>query len=211
MLRSMLSVPYFEKALYEMPEAELSVASIEALADRIENEIQGGLAQRPLLSVPHIISDEASCYYHGYVLAEMSVHQTRQHFLKDGGVIVDNPEVGKALTSSYWIPGNSEMFLDLVEKLTGEPLTGKAWLEGLGEDLEAKVVSERTEYDAAIKAVAAAGAGAGAAGAAGADIDLSMRILIKDGDELIADTDTAGGFLPACKAFEDHVTKRFLV
>lgn len=101
MLRSMLSVPYFEKALYEMPEAELSVASIEALADRIENEIQGGLAQRPLLSVPHIISDEASCYYHGYVLAEMSVHQTRSHFLKDGGVIVDNPEVGKALTSSY--------------------------------------------------------------------------------------------------------------
>ena len=31
------------------------------------------VAARPLLSVPHIISDEASCYYHGYVLAEMSV------------------------------------------------------------------------------------------------------------------------------------------
>ncbi len=33
----------------------------QALADRIELEVQGGLAGRPLLSVPHIISDEASC------------------------------------------------------------------------------------------------------------------------------------------------------
>ena len=38
---------------------------------------QGGLSARPLLSVPHLLSDEASCYYHGYVLAEMAVHQTR--------------------------------------------------------------------------------------------------------------------------------------
>ena len=44
---------------------------VAALADRIEVEIQGGMAQRPLLSVPHIISDESSCYYHGYVLAEV--------------------------------------------------------------------------------------------------------------------------------------------
>jgi hypothetical protein len=95
----MLAVPYFEKALYEMPEDQVTAASIQALADRIEMEIQGGelractavntvyvndegLASRPLLSVPHIISDEASCYYHGYVLAEMSVHQTREHFLR---------------------------------------------------------------------------------------------------------------------------------
>merc|ERR1719326_65647 len=28
-----------------------------------------------------MLSDEASCYYHGYVLAEMAVHQTREHFL----------------------------------------------------------------------------------------------------------------------------------
>jgi len=54
--------------LDEMPESELSAASIQALADKIELEVQGGLAPRPLLSVPHVISDEASCYYHGYVL-----------------------------------------------------------------------------------------------------------------------------------------------
>jgi hypothetical protein len=55
----------------EMPESELSAASIQALADKVELDVQGGLASRPLLSVPHVISDEASCYYHGYVLVSL--------------------------------------------------------------------------------------------------------------------------------------------
>jgi hypothetical protein len=47
----------------------------------VEIDIQGGPSGRPLMSVPHILSDESSCYYHGYVLAEMSVWQTRDYFL----------------------------------------------------------------------------------------------------------------------------------
>ena len=47
----------------------------------MEIDIQGGPSGRPLMSVPHILSDESSCYYHGYVLAEMSVWQTRDYFL----------------------------------------------------------------------------------------------------------------------------------
>ena len=93
-LRGMLAVPYFEKALYEMDEAELSAASIAALADRIDLQIQGGMAARPLLSVPHLLSDEASCYCHGYVLAEMAVHQTRAFVLDRDGTLADNPKVG---------------------------------------------------------------------------------------------------------------------
>ena len=42
-LRGMLAVPFFERALYETPEAELSVERVLALADRIKNEVQGGL------------------------------------------------------------------------------------------------------------------------------------------------------------------------
>ena len=60
---------------------------------QVEKDIQGGPSGRPLLSVPHILSDESSCYYHGYVLAEMSVHQTRKYFLDKYSNIVDNPEV----------------------------------------------------------------------------------------------------------------------
>ena len=54
----------------------------------------------------------------GYVLAEMSVHQTRAHFMQKYGNIVDNPQIGKDLTEVYWLPGNGEGFLALVEKLT---------------------------------------------------------------------------------------------
>ena len=50
-LRGMLAVPYFEKALYEMPEDGLTAASVLELADKIEKNIQGGLGGRPLLSV----------------------------------------------------------------------------------------------------------------------------------------------------------------
>jgi hypothetical protein len=70
-LRAMLAVPYFEKALYELPEDQITGQKILDLAREVELNIQGGLATRPLLSVPHIISDEASCYYHGYVLVSV--------------------------------------------------------------------------------------------------------------------------------------------
>merc|ERR1719337_717416 len=98
----MIAVPYFEKALYELDEAEVTAERIEKLAAEVELRIQGGPSARPLLSVPHILSDEASCYYHGYVLALMSVHQTREWFLRVHGSIVDNPLVGEVITSKYW-------------------------------------------------------------------------------------------------------------
>jgi hypothetical protein len=57
-LRNMLSVCYFEKALYELPPNELTASVIASLADQVEREVQGGLSGRPLLSVPHLLSDE---------------------------------------------------------------------------------------------------------------------------------------------------------
>lgn len=70
----------------------------------------------------------------------MGVHQTREFFLKKYGRIVDNKEVGPTLTSAYWKPGNSEMFLDLVKNLTGSGLTGDAWVRKLKEDIEELVL-----------------------------------------------------------------------
>jgi hypothetical protein len=65
-LRAMLAVPYFEKALYELPEDQVTAENVMQLADKIEQDILGGCSALPLLSVPHLVSDEASCYYHGY-------------------------------------------------------------------------------------------------------------------------------------------------
>ena len=96
---------------------------------------------------PHIISDEASCYYHGYTLAEMSVHQTRQFFKERDGYIVQNPKVGPTLTKAYWECGNSKPFLDNVKAMTGKELTGDASVNALQEKLEDKIERERKEYE----------------------------------------------------------------
>jgi len=197
-LRGMIAVPYFEKALYEMPEAELSAESVKALADKVEAEIQGGLGARPLLSVPHLLSDEASCYYHGYVLAEMGVHQTRDFLTRRDGYLVDNPKVGPTLREAYWRPGNSEPFLGLVEALTGKPLSGDAWVAMLKQDVESLLAEEKLAYDKAA-----------AEGRADGAIDLDMRIKIIDGDVVIADTAEDGGFLETCAKFRSYIAGRF--
>lgn len=54
----MLAVPYFEKALYELPEEQVTPEVVRQLADKVEKDIQGGLAGRcadqyPLISVKH--------------------------------------------------------------------------------------------------------------------------------------------------------------
>eukprot|EP00956_Cyclotella_meneghiniana_P004313 scaffold5294_cov72-Cyclotella_meneghiniana.AAC.20 len=200
-LRGMIAVPYFEKALYEMTEDDLTAESIKALADKVEKDIQGGLSPRPLLSVPHILSDEASCYYHGYVLAEMGVHQTRHFFIKRDGYIADNPKVGPTISEAYWKPGNSEPFLGLVETLTGEPLTGQAWINDLNQSVEDLLKEEKAAYDKKRAECASA--------PSCEDIDLDMRIRIVDGDAVLADTLEDGSFLATCKKFEEYVQKRF--
>uniref|UniRef100_A0A0C3SZF8 Uncharacterized protein n=1 Tax=Guillardia theta (strain CCMP2712) TaxID=905079 RepID=A0A0C3SZF8_GUITC len=186
----------------------------------MELEIQGGPSPRPLLSVPHLLSDESACYYHGYVLAEMAVHQTRNFFLKNFGQIVDNNKIGPMLEEAYWRPGNLEMFLDLVKKLTEEPLTGRPgstrsrslWMRSwvrlcaivLWADRPATAEKERKEYDKAV-ARPAPGADAGEE-----EVDLKMRVRFVDGPTVIADTEESkGDFLAACRQFERFLEEKY--
>eukprot|EP00879_Flechtneria_rotunda_P031515 GHRR01034434.1.p1 GENE.GHRR01034434.1~~GHRR01034434.1.p1 ORF type:complete len:600 (+),score=162.71 GHRR01034434.1:561-2360(+) len=201
MVRAMLVVPYFEKALYELPEDQLTPQALQTLADQAEERIQGGLSPRPLLSVPHILADESSCYYHGYVLAEMSVHQTRDHFLGKYRAIVDNPQVGADLTSCYWRPGNGSLFLDLVRQLTGKPLAADAWVARLQLPTEGLLDKEKQEYEAAVKA--------GPKFKPGQEVDLGMRVRLVHGDELISDSETDGGFQGACAKFKAWVRQQY--
>ena len=197
MLRGMIAVPYFEKALYELPEEELTGENIARIADEIEMKIQGGLAGRPLLSVPHITSDESSCYYHGYVFAEMAVHQTRAHFHAKYGDIVDNPEIGPELLRNYWLAGSGEPgFLKMVENLTGKPLSHDAWVSEMSKETEAVIKDEKAEYAKAV-----------AVGPAGSDgeIDLNMHAIFVHGDEVISDSEADAGYAAACAKFKAWV------
>jgi oligoendopeptidase F len=127
MIRSMLAVCYAEKALYEMSEAELTSQNIQHVIDEIEKKLHGlPASSRPILAVPHLLAGESSAYYHGYVLAEMAVQQTRKYFLEKYGYIADNPHIGPELENGYWKYGNSVSFFDLVERLTGKPFSGDA-------------------------------------------------------------------------------------
>lgn len=195
-LRAMLAVPYYEKALYELSEEDMTPARVLALSYEVEEQIQGMRSARPLVSVPHILSDESAAYYHGYVLAEMSVHQTRKHFMEKYGYIVDNVNVGHDLAEMYWKPGNSAQFLDLVKALTGLPLSSAAWVEKLREDTDAVVTSEREAYAEAIEQ--------GPTYPPGTSVDLDMRVLLVHGDEVISDSNTAG-LAAACTIYKGWV------
>jgi Zn-dependent oligopeptidase len=123
--RAMLAVCYAEKAIYELPESELSVERVLATVREIERRLllldEG--SPRPILSVPHLISGDFSAYYHAYVLAEMAVFQARSHFLHRDGHLVDNPRIGPELARVWWQPGNSVPFAELIARLTGKPLS----------------------------------------------------------------------------------------
>lgn len=194
----MIAVPFYERALYELAEDEMTPERILSLSHDIEVSIQGARSSRPLLSVPHILADESAAYYHGYVLAEMSVHQTRKHFLKTYGFLTDNENIGKDLTDVYWKPGNSENFLDLVKKLTQEPLTSQAWVEKLQQPLEEVLQEEKEAYERAVVA--------GPKYPRGTSVDLDMRILLVHGDEVIADS-AENGLAAALETYKQWISQ----
>jgi hypothetical protein len=134
----------------------------------------------------------------------MSVYQTREHFLGKYGRIVDNPRVGAELTKAYWQPGNSALFLDLVQGLTGKPLSGDAWVQSLQQDTEALVGKERKEYAEAVAAAAAEAEGGGAPA-----VDLGMRMVLVHGDHVISDSVADGSFENASAKFKTWIAGAF--
>lgn len=136
-IRAMLTVCYVEKALYEMSESELTEANVLNMIRDTERRMQFiDAGTRPILAVPHLLAGESSAYYHGYVLAEMAVQQTRAYFFDNYGHIVDNQQVGPVLAQGYWAPGNSESFMDLVQKVTGKPFGAEAIVDDANKTVE---------------------------------------------------------------------------
>lgn len=136
--RQMLSVCFGEKALYEIPDDELTPE--RALAELREVERRMCLlpegSPRPVLAVPHLLSGDSSAYYHGYVLAEMAVEQTRRHFLARDGHLTDNPRVGPELVDLYWKAGNSLDFDAFVRRMTGAPLAAAEYARRLNRSVD---------------------------------------------------------------------------
>jgi oligoendopeptidase F len=148
-VRNMLVVCYAEKALYELPEAEMTPERVLSVVREVEARITQtpGGNPRPTLAVPHVLSRDSSAYYHGYVLAEMAVHQTRDHFLAKHGHLVDNPAVGADLARVYWAPGNGRPFLELVRELTGGDFSADALVRSVSRTDEDAIHEARGRID----------------------------------------------------------------
>jgi len=148
-VRMMLCVCYGERAIYELPEDELTPERIlEELrhAERRMLFLEGG-SPRPVLSIPHLLAGESSAYYHGYVLAEMGVQQTRAFFLERDGHLVDNPKIGPDLRRAYWMPGNSRSLQQMLQELTGGPLSASHLAADVGRTADEAIDSARASIE----------------------------------------------------------------
>lgn len=122
-LRVSLIVPYFERAMYELPTDERTPSSVKRLARETEKRIFGyDVNPRPVLSIPHLLSNDAACSYQGYLVALIAVYQTRAHFKDTYGYVCDNPVIGPQLATHFWGPGNSRSLEGMLTDLTGEAL-----------------------------------------------------------------------------------------
>ncbi len=147
-LRSLLMICYAEKALYEMPEEKLTPENVMACFIDIEKELGGmGRCSRPTLAVPHLLSGEASCIYHGYVLALAGVAQTRHYFLETYGHLTDNPRIGPEMREKYWRPGNSIRFVDFIERMTGKPFSMDALVGDASMSIEEALAEQKNKVE----------------------------------------------------------------
>jgi hypothetical protein len=196
-VRAMLTVPMAERRLYAMTDQERTPETVLAEFRRVERELQGLTAGvRPVLAVPHLLTGEASAYYHAYVMAEMAVYQTRAFFLRRDGHLVDNPRVGPDLSEGYWAPGNAVPFNDLLRGLTGSALSP-----------DAIVAACNMTVDQAVREAREALAREPSLPRPADPVDLGGTVRVTHGRELIASTE-GGSFEAACTAFARWVEAR---
>jgi len=195
--RAMLAVCYAEKAIYELPEEQLTAEGILGAIREAENRMLFMDSSRPVLSVPHLLAGESSAYYHGYVMALMGVYQTRAFFLERDGHLVDNPKIGPELARAYWNPGNSRRCSDLIQALTGEPLSPRAYADHLVRDTEALVAEAQQKRAAEAELPRFAG-----------PVRLNASIRVANGNETVCELAPDGDFDAFAQQFGSWIGER---
>jgi hypothetical protein len=191
--RSIAVVPYFESALYQLAERDLTPERVLTLARETERRVLGVESPRPLLAIPHLLNQESAASYQGYLLAQMAVAQTRAFFLREYGYLTDNPAIGPALSAHYWEPGNSVDHRQMLRNLTGEDVSAR--------DLAADCSATTDEVRAAAEASMRAVAGRRYPDVARASLDATIRIV--HGTEVLADN--SHGDAAMCDTFEEWI------
>lgn len=194
-IRAMMVVPYVERAIYEMSDEQLTPEAVLKVAREIERKLLGQESHRPVLSVPHLLAGESSAYYHGYVLADMGVHQTRDYLYDNIGFLTDNPFVGTILCDRFWKNGNRYNVNQYMERMTGKPLSAKPLASDGSRPVEKSVENCKRWYDWACEKNAYDG-----------EVRLNATIQIVHGNETIADTSSVS-FEEADKQFRSWIDR----
>lgn len=142
-------VSYFEAALYAMDDEARTADAVLQLARDTEVRILGVNSPRPLLAVPHLLNQESSASYHGYLLAHMAVYQTRAYFLQRYGYLTDNPAIGPLLAEHYWQPGNSIDHNATLLGLTGEGFSARPLADACNRSIDQSWSEAQSSMDAA--------------------------------------------------------------
>ena len=196
--RSLLVVPYFERALYRMSDAELTPAAVLELARASEQQILGEApAPRPLLSIPHLLNQESAAAYHGYLLANMAVYQTRAFFERSFGYLTDNPAIGPLLAEHYWARGNAINHNATLLSLTGEPFNARYLADDCNQSVDQAWAQAQAQIAAAAKRADP--------GASSPSLEANIRIV--HGTELLADNSVSDEAM--CQAFEQWVAQHY--
>ncbi len=195
--RSIAVVPYFEAALYQLSDEQLTAEAVLALARATEMRVLGVVSPRPMLAIPHLLNQESAASYQGYLLAHMAVYQTRAFFLREHGFLTDNLAIGPQLAQHYWQPGNSVDHDATLRSLTGEGFSARY----LAEACNQSVASCWAEAQASL----AAAATRSYADKVPAALDAQIRIV--HGAELLADS--SAGEDAMCARFEAWVSEHY--
>ena len=196
--RSTLIVPYFEWALYQMSDAERTPDAVLALARATEQRILGVCpSPRPILAIPHLLNQESAASYHGYLLANMAVYQTRAYFLREFGYLTDNPKIGPLLSHHYWSRGNALTHDETLRSLTGEGFSARYLAEACTQspaeawaDAQAKIAAAATrDYPKDFP------------------VSLDAHISIVNGADVIADNAESESAM--CKRFEGWIAEHY--
>ncbi len=196
--RSIALVAYFEAALYKMDDEKLTPEAVLRLARATETSVLGiSASPRPLLAIPHLLNQESAAAFHGYLLAQMAVEQTRHFFLKQDGYLTDNPKIGPALCEHYWSKGNSISHDAGLRSLTGEGFNAQYLAESCNQSVE----------DAWAEAQASIAQAAQRSYPASPYANLDAKIRLVHGAELIADNSESDAAM--CAQFEKWVVTRY--
>ncbi|MCV2419967.1 M3 family metallopeptidase [Paucibacter sp. DJ2R-2] len=197
--RSIAVVPYFEAALYAMPDDALTAENVLALARATELRVLGVHSPRPMLAIPHLLNQESAASYQGYLLAHMAVYQTRAFFLREHGYLSDNPAIGPALSAHYWEPGNSIDHDATLRSLTGEGFSARYLAEACNQSVE----------DCWAEAQASMAAAAQRQYPSEFPAALAAEIRIVHGDQLLADN--REGDEAMCSQFEAWIAANYSI